>query len=284
MTVITEIGGEGEEYPSPLPGDRYRRHQQLRVELNARRALCQPRRHEAYILTSLARLASGRCKRTLGAFPEPTSTEKAGIYRRAYQGAVLEQPGICLGSYVFYWGQKQEVTSTWFSMLLRDGSRLGAADAMSELWTGKPPANRAPAIASLEISGRTSGKAGGMIEAILTTSDSENDPLRAEWLLQRDPEVFGIGGDREEEPPVFNEAIIRADPVARGFNCRTKLSLQAVRCRAEQPWRGGNGQHSVRVNGRQRHGPPAALPFTVYSEAAEPSGFIRRVGWGTQGN
>jgi hypothetical protein len=150
-------------------------------------------------------------KDPIGAFPEPTSTEKADIYRRAYQGAVLGQPGVCLGSYGFYWGQKQEVTSTWFSMLLRDGSRLGTADAISELWTGKPPADRCPVIATLAISGRASGKAGAMIEAKLTTSDSENDPLRAERLLQRDPEEFGTGGDREEEPPVFNEAIIRGD-------------------------------------------------------------------------
>ena len=150
-------------------------------------------------------------KDPLGAFPEPTSTEKADIYRRAYQGAVLEQPGLCLGSYVFYWGQKQEVTSTWFSMFLRDGSRLGAVDAMSELWTGKPPANRSPVIATLAISGKPSGKAGALIEAKLAASDPENDPLRAEWRLQRDPEEFGTGGDREEEPPFFNEAIIRGD-------------------------------------------------------------------------
>ena len=220
-------------------------------------------------------------KDPIGAFPEPTSTEKAGIYRRAYQGAVLEQPGICLGSYVFYWGQKQEVTSTWFSMLLRDGSRLGAADAMSELWTGKPPANRSPVIASLEISGRTSGKSGAMIEAILTTSDSENDPLRAEWLLQRDPEVFGIGGDREEEPPVFNEAIIRGD--LRGALVR--LPGEAGLYRLFVAVRDNHGGAAtanvpVRVNGPApaSKGHPAALPLAVYSEAAEQSGYIPS-GW-----
>jgi hypothetical protein len=173
-------------------------------------------------------------KDPIGAFPEPTSTEKADIYRRAYQGAVLGQPGVCLGSYGFYWGQKQEVTSTWFSMLLRDGSRLGTADAISELWTGKPPADRCPVIATLAISGRASGKGGAMIEAKLTTSDSENDPLRAERLLQRDPEEFGTGGDREEEPPVFNEAIIRGDlRGALGSTAERSRTLQAVRCRRD---------------------------------------------------
>ena len=220
-------------------------------------------------------------KDPIGAFPEPTSTEKAGIYRRAYQGAVLEQPGVCLGSYVFYWGQKQEVTSTWFSMLLRDGSRLGAADAMAELWTGRPPANRSPVISMLEISGNASTHPGAMVEATLTASDPENDPLRAEWLLQRDPEKFGTGGDREEEPPVFNEAIIRAD--LRG--AQVQLPNEAGLYRLFVAVRDNHGGAAtanvpVRVNDRaaSSKGYPAALPLTVYSEADEPSGYIPS-GW-----
>ena len=220
-------------------------------------------------------------KDPLGAFPEPTSTEKADIYRRAYQGAVLEQPGLCLGSYVFYWGQKQEVTSTWFSMFLRDGSRLGAVDAMSELWTGKPPANRSPVIATLAISGKASGKAGALIEAKLAASDPENDPLRAEWRLQRDPEEFGTGGDREEEPPFFNEAIIRGD--LQGAQVR--LPAEAGLYRLFVAVRDNHGGAAtanvpVRVDGPAvaSNASPAALPLTVYSEAAEPSGYVPS-GW-----
>ena len=48
-----------------------------------------------------------------GAFSEPTSTAKAAAkaaaYRAAYEGGVLAQPGVCLGSYAFVWGQKEEV-------------------------------------------------------------------------------------------------------------------------------------------------------------------------------
>ena len=93
-----------------------------------------------------------------GAFSEPTSTAKAAAYRASYESGVLGQPGVCLGSYVFLWGQKQEVTSTWFSMFLGDGARLAAVDTLQEIWTGKVPANRCPEMKSLVIDGAASGE------------------------------------------------------------------------------------------------------------------------------
>jgi Glycosyl hydrolases family 2, TIM barrel domain len=235
-----------------------------------------------YILTEFGPPGIWEIKKDpIGAFPEPTSTEKADIYRRAYQGAVLEQPGVCLGSYAFYWGQKQEVTSTWFSILLRDGSRLGAADAISELWTGKSPANRSPVIAMLKISGEASGNAGAMIEATLTASDPENDPLRADWLLQRDPGEFGTGGDREEEPPVFTEAIIQSDLHGAQVRLPTEAGLYRLFVTVRDNHGGAaTANVPVRVNGlaAASKGYPVALPLTVYSEAAEPSGYTPS-GW-----
>jgi hypothetical protein len=100
-------------------------------------------------------------------------------------------------------------------------------------------------------------------------------------MLQRDPEVFGIGGDREEEPPVFNEAIIRGD--LRGAQVR--LPSEAGLYRLFVAVRDNHGGAAtanvpVRVSGPApaSKGYPAALPLTVYSEAAEPSGYIPS-GW-----
>ena len=50
---------------------------------------------------------------------EDDSSTKMRSYLAAYQGAVEGQPN-CLGSYVFYWAQKQERTHTWFGMFLPD--------------------------------------------------------------------------------------------------------------------------------------------------------------------
>ena len=219
-------------------------------------------------------------KDLLGAFREPTSTEKAEIYRRIYQGAVLEQPGLCLGSYVFYWGQKQEVTSTWFSMLLPDGSRLGAADALSELWTEKPLSNRSPMIMMVEVD-KQWGDAGSIIEATLNVSDPENDPLRADWLLQRDLGKYWIGGGKEEEPPTFNEAIIRGDLHGAQIRLPTQNGLYRLFVVVRDNHGGAaTANVALRVNGHAEisKGYPATLPLTVYSEAAEPSAYIPS-GW-----
>src|SRR6185503_5344530 len=101
---------------------------------------------------------------------------------------------------------KQEVTATWFSMFLSDGARLGAVEAVSELWTGKAPANRVPVIKSLTFNGERSGKPGATGTAVLEASDPEGDPLKITWLFQRDPGEYGSGGDKEDAPPSFPDA------------------------------------------------------------------------------
>ncbi|HLK56043.1 MAG TPA: glycoside hydrolase family 2 TIM barrel-domain containing protein, partial [Chthonomonadaceae bacterium] len=125
-------------------------------------------------------------KTAWGAAPEPTSTEKAEFYRRAYQQAVLAPRGLCLGSYAFTWGNKQEATATWFGLLLPDGSRLGGVDALTELWSGKPPANRCPLMQSLKLQGADQVEPGALVKATLAASDPDGDPLTVRWVLQRD--------------------------------------------------------------------------------------------------
>ena len=74
--------------------------------------------------------------------------QRQDLRRRLSQGRGRAE-GPVPGSYAFLWGQKQETTATWFGMLLPDGSRLAAVDAMTEAWTGSPPNNRCPRIESL---------------------------------------------------------------------------------------------------------------------------------------
>ena len=49
-------------------------------------------------------------KNEWGKVPEPTSTQKAEMYRRAYQANVIDHADLCLGAYAFTWGAKQEMT------------------------------------------------------------------------------------------------------------------------------------------------------------------------------
>lgn len=216
-----------------------------------------------------------------GAFRELTSTAKADAYRNAYRRTVLDQSGTCLGSYAFVWGQKQEVTATWFSLLLRDGSRLEAVDALSELWTGKPVANRCPEIKSLSTTGTTIVKPGSIVKLTLETSDPERDPLKVSWELVSDEEQYGTGGDAEAAAAAISKAIVRADATG----AEVKLPADGGLYRIFATVLDGHGGAAIanvpiRVDAPVRiaTGRATKLPLVVYSEATDAPTFVPS-GW-----
>jgi hypothetical protein len=220
-------------------------------------------------------------KDAIGAYPELTSTEKAEAYRRAYRNTVLGSDGMCLGSYAFLWGQKQEVTATWFSMFLSDGTRLGAAEAVSELWTGKAPANRVPVIKSLSFNGERSGKPGATGTAALEASDPEGDPLKITWLFQRDPGEYGSGGDKEEAPPSFPDAIVKTDKQTATIVFPQDGGLYRLFATVHDDHGGGAVANvPLRVDAPVKIAPGqrTTLPLTVYAEETDPPTYIP-AGW-----
>jgi hypothetical protein len=212
MTVVAEIGG-----------DRVRNVHRLCPDVDIiginsyAGASSLPRRYreaggtKPYILTEFGPPGPWEAGKTAwGAAIEPSSSEKAIAYRRSYLKAVTEAPGLCLGSYAFLWGHKQETTPTWFGMLLPDGHRLGAADALAASWSGDPPANRCPSIKGLKLESRAEVEPGAVIRATLSASDPEGDRLTVRWILQGDPASHKTGGDAEDTPPTFPEAIVES--------------------------------------------------------------------------
>lgn len=149
-----------------------------------------------------------------GAPREPSSTEKAALYRKGYQKAVLEQAGLCLGSYCFLWGHKQETTATWFGMLLPDGAKLAAVDAMGELWTGSRPTNGCPSIQSISADRTDLLKPGESVTATVLVDDPDGDPVSIEWLLREDSGVIGTGGDWQSATAMASTTIQADGPLA----------------------------------------------------------------------
>ncbi len=143
---------------------------------------------------------------------EPTSTQKVAAYRATYEKSVLGAKGMSLGSYAFLWGNKMEATATWFGMLLPDGTRLAAAEAMSELWTGKAPSNRVPVIESMAFVGKDRGKKGETLQVKLAVTDPEGDTLSAEWVLLRETTQYETGGDFIATPEQLVAAVHDATP------------------------------------------------------------------------
>ncbi|MEM7697982.1 MAG: glycoside hydrolase family 2 TIM barrel-domain containing protein [Verrucomicrobiota bacterium] len=140
---------------------------------------------------------------------ELTSTEKATHYLQAHQA--IEKDPLCLGGYAFLWGAKQEASATWFGMLLQTGERLAAVDALSQVWTGAPPANRCPVIAEIKSpAAHRELKQGERITVSLECSDPEDDPLNVTWQLTEDWDEIAEGGDFRATPPSFPGALIES--------------------------------------------------------------------------
>jgi hypothetical protein len=168
-----------------------------------------------YIITELGPPGPWEVGKTPWGSPiEMTSTAKGSWYADGYRAAVTEQDGRCLGSYAFYWGHKQETTATWFGMLLPDGSRLAAVDALAAAWTGTPPKNLCPRILSLEADRTAKLRPGQTVAAKLSATDPENDRLTFRWVLRSDSGTLGSGGDPQEDELSYDAAVSASGPAA----------------------------------------------------------------------
>ncbi len=141
-----------------------------------------------------------------GAPHEMTSTEKAAFALEGYRKSILNQP-LCLGSYVFVWGHKQEATATWFGMFLPDGSRLAMVEAMTDVWGGTLPAGRCPVLDRVSLDRMKGLKPGDTIKADVVTSDPDGDPIEVEWVLRRESGMYNTGGDAQAAMPDFPDAV-----------------------------------------------------------------------------
>lgn len=160
-----------------------------------------------FVLTEFGSAGAWEVPKTKwGASIEPSSRDKAASYY-ANQNLLLENSrDICLGSYIFLWGQKQEVTCTWYGMFLKTGEKLPTVDAMAKAWTGKWPANRSPKITSFKSPLKESTlTAGQTVPASIEVSDSESDPLSYEWEVVGESKDRKTGGDDEQAPPSIPE-------------------------------------------------------------------------------
>jgi hypothetical protein len=145
-------------------------------------------------------------KTSWGTPVELTSSEKADIFLRAHNEVLAKFDGQLIGSYVFFWGQKQERTPTWFGLLTERGELTEAAGAMQYIWTGKWPANRTPHVEAIRLDGKGYKEsvvlaAGESYDAEFDVVDPEGDPLTFRWEVKPESDSKKSGGDREERLP-----------------------------------------------------------------------------------
>ncbi|MFG1359038.1 glycoside hydrolase 5 family protein [Xanthobacter pseudotagetidis] len=164
------------------------------------------------LLTEMGALGHWQAPSTpWGARFEPTSTQKADRLRR-YLAATEHAAA---GALPFLWGQKQEVTPTWYSLLTPSGEWTESVEAMAGAWGGKVPGgagNRAPRILSFRLAGADSAPAGTDFRTLLAATDPDGDPLKVEWQVMAETTARSVGGDPEAAPPSFPEALMDGTP------------------------------------------------------------------------
>jgi len=151
-----------------------------------------------------------------GAPIEQTSKEKAESYIHRYRVAIESDSLRCLGSYVFYWGQKQERTPTWYGLFTEEGYPTETIDAMHFLWKEKWPENRAPQLDSLRLNGLSAFdniklEPSEKYTAEVFYRNAEDEPIRYQWEILYESNDLGVGGDYESRPESIDGIIKNED-------------------------------------------------------------------------
>ncbi|MFO7864865.1 MAG: glycoside hydrolase family 2 TIM barrel-domain containing protein [Salinivirgaceae bacterium] len=182
---------------------------------------------------------------------EQTSHEKAIKYQERYR-CIKDDAEMCIGSYVFLWGQKQETTATWYGLFTNKGEYTEVIDYVSHGWTGKWPENRAPSLDSIKVNDKKKDDdiyliADEKYTATVFASDDHSD-LNYQWEIFPESDDVKAGGD-------FENAL---DPV-RGTIKRTKANLAHFRA----PKKEGAYRIFVTVADKQGKVAYANVPFYV---------------------
>ena len=155
-----------------------------------------------------------------GAPYEPTSQEKGRSFYAAHRMVYELNPGkhLCVGTFAFLWGWKQEKTATWFGMFLPSLEKLAPVDAMAKVWTGQWPTNRCPNLAALTSPAAGQRVApGATLPASVVVEDPDGDTLVFDWMVSAESTEQSVGGESESTPASFPEL------VAGGANAHTRF-------------------------------------------------------------
>lgn len=168
-----------------------------------------------------------------GAKIEPTNGFKANQRLRRYQDIIENDKDLCLGSYCFLWGQKQESTSTWHGMYLSNGHPTEAVDVMQYCWKGEWPAKRAPSIMQIKLNGDNWKKnhffsKNEEVSLEYVFNRNNNDSLIFDYQLY--PETFSNkgGGDFQESPDEIPIEIIKQSENSLTFKVPNKKGFYRI--------------------------------------------------------
>lgn len=144
---------------------------------------------------------------------EQTSTEKKQVYYDRYKNYIEPNKNICLGSYAFLWGAKQEYTETWFGLFSKDNIPTEPVDALEMVFLDKNPTKPAPTILSMTLNNKVAKdniklKVGEKFTAnvqakigvnMTQTAEDEKSKFVYSWKILEESIDKKSGGDAEQE-------------------------------------------------------------------------------------
>ncbi|GAB1448032.1 MAG: hypothetical protein L6Q78_01930 [Bacteroidia bacterium] len=142
---------------------------------------------------------------------EQTSTQKQETYRERYLTNILADTGLCLGSYAFLWGEKQETTPTWYGTFVGE-NKTGAVHELKQLWSGTPFNDPCPKITNYRFKGKLPSesvklKKGEKIEVALQLENEPDAIGNITWELMPESTFTGVGGDAEQKPEAIQTSL-----------------------------------------------------------------------------
>jgi hypothetical protein len=163
---------------------------------------------------------------------EPSAVKAEGMAKRMQDVILDDKTGKIIGSFVFFWGQKQERTPTWYGMFNESGEQTARIDELTRMWTGQYPANRAPLSKSIYINNAPATenirlKPSQAATVKVLVSDPQGDTLTHEWILMKEVEIRSQGGHFEATPASLALQIIKSeiqvDYVEMTFNAPSEV-------------------------------------------------------------
>ena len=147
---------------------------------------------------------------------EPSAVKAAGMAKRMQDVILDDKTGKIIGSFVFFWGQKQERTPTWYGMFNESGEQTARIDELTRIWTGKYPDNRAPQSKAITIDDTQAVKnirlkPGQPATVKVHVSDPQGDLLTHKWVLMNEVATRSQGGHFEAKPAILTLQIITSD-------------------------------------------------------------------------
>lgn len=133
---------------------------------------------------------------------EPNSAGKAQRLALAYTEHMPDQDPRFLGALAFYWGQRQEVTHTWFNFFNQRGETSAALAQLAALYGHPRKGNQAPRIDHLFLDSskaynRFLFSSGSPHTAQAEVYDPDGDSLQWHWQIRAEDWFF----EKSQEPP-----------------------------------------------------------------------------------